>query len=481
MVKSVDWGHQKIARDKARGAVAFAFLCEPGTGKTKIVIDESVELYGNGKIQCLVVVGPMSAHINWEEVELPKWFPEYVNGKILAWHSGKTETKKWKKKYDEFMAHKDGMRVFLMNIDAVQTAKGEAMLKKVLMCVDSYLAIDESSRIKSTGAIRTKRMIKLGKLAKVRRIATGTPITQNPVDVYSQFTFLDESILGCSKYAFTAEYCDLLSHKQVKNITGRDRFQPQILARDKETGRPKFKNLDKLAALIAPYSYHVKKVDCLDLPPKVFERVFCVMTPEQKNIYHRLDEDLQIVLKDNRIATVSKLTSFMRLQQLLSGHLPDLPPIPTNRFDTLKELIEDIPEDESIIIWSRFTEDTERIAKMYEGNIVTYIGDTKKDERGANVAAFEAGEKRIFVGNQHAGGLSITLNRASHVIYFTNNFSLEDRIQSEDRSHRGGQTKSVTYYDIICRDAPIDRHILDTLESKSDVSIETLRHLERMQ
>lgn len=456
---------------------------EQGTGKSKVAIDTSVHLYSNGRIECFIVVAPLGATVNWEAELIPDHMPESVNNATLVYHTSKVETKKWQKKYGDWLKHSVGLRTLIINIDAVNTKKGYRFLEKILQTFNCLLVIDESSRIKNPRVNRTKHLIKLGQYARFRRIMTGTPLTQSPLDFYAQFAFLDEDIIGePSAYTFNAEYSVLIdvNHGLMKHLIERGiKHMPQITKKDKR-GKPIYKNLDKLAELVAPYSYRITKEECLDLPPKVYEKFYHELTAEQKPIYMRLEEMLQIQLLDSSIKTVTQLTSLLRLQQLLSGHVPDLQPIPTTRYDALKEIIDDLPENASIIVWARFIEEIKQIHSMWPDDSVTYYGATSKADRKIAVQDFQAETKRIFIGQQGSGGVSLTLTAASYVIYFSNTFSLEQRLQSEDRAHRIGQEKKVTYIDIVCADT-IDEMIINTLRTKSDLSIAVLRKLQEKQ
>jgi SNF2 family DNA or RNA helicase len=100
---------------------------------------------------------------------------------------------------------------------------------------------------------------------------------------------------------------------------------------------------------------------------------------------------------------------------------------------------------------------------------VQYHGGVGKDDRTAAIESFERGSAQVFVGNQQAGGTGITLIAASYVIYFSNNFSLRDRLQSEDRAHRIGQTRNVTYINIAAK-GTIDESVVKALTAKKDVA-----------
>lgn len=479
------YAHQTEALMRSRDAETYALLMEQGTGKSKVAIDTAVHLYSNGKIDCMVVVAPLGATVNWATLELPIHMPDNVNNLTLVYRSTKIKTQKWARKYQEWLQHTVGLRTFVINIDAVNTDIGYKALEKILRTFNTLLVIDESSRIKNPKAHRTKRMVKLGSLSRFRRIMTGTPLTQSPLDFYSQFVFLDEDIIGePSAYSFMNEYAVLIDkdHGLMRHLVERKGIDPahlpQVVAKDKR-GKPIYKNLEKLAALVAPYAYRITKDECLDLPSKVYEKFYHELTAEQRPIYKRLEEELQIQLADDSIRTVNHLTALIRMQQLLSGNLEDMT-VPTTRYDALQEIVEDISEERSIIIWCRFIAEIEHIQSMWPDDVVTYYGKTSDKQREAAVAEFQDGSKRIFVGQQQSGGVSLTLTRASYVIYFSNTFSLEQRLQSEDRAHRIGQEKSVTYIDIVC-EGTVDEQIIDTLRAKSDLSIAVLRKLQNFQ
>lgn len=144
-----------------------------------------------------------------------------------------------------------------------------------------------------------------------------------------------------------------------------------------------------------------------------------------------------------------------------------------NRADGLLELTNETRG--KVIIWSRFVRSIEKIEEALAGeygpeSVVTYYGATEKEDRAGAIKRFQNDEKtRFFVGNQQTAGYGITLTVASTVIYFSNSFDLAARMQSEDRCHRIGQTKSVTYIDMVCPKT-IDEKILKALKDKKNVS-----------
>jgi len=246
-----------------------------------------------------------------------------------------------------------------------------------------------------------------------------------------------------------------------------------------------YRNLEKLQRIMAPWSSTVKKEDCLDLPPKIYETCRVEMTTEQTKVYKDLKERSIAELSQGIVTVELVLTKLLRLQQVLSGHVPNeegiLVELPDERLPRLLELLDEAGG--KAVVWARFTRDVRRITdalnKEYgDGSAVAYHGETTQEERRTALTRFEGniqtGEKtddkcRFFVGNPQTGGYGITLVAASTVVYYSNSFDLEIRLQSEDRCHRAGQTKSVTYVDLYVP-GTVDEKILKALREKKKVS-----------
>lgn len=253
---------------------------------------------------------------------------------------------------------------------------------------------------------------------------------------------------------------------------------PQIVDKDKE-GRPKYRNLDKLSRLIAPHSFRVLKKDCLDLPDKIYKTLFFSMTREQIDIYKKAEDECRLVFQGQETA-FAKLVAVTKLAQITSGYyihpLSEEPvriPGDNPKLDLLVERVQAvIDQGEKVIVWARYRIEIEDIARrLAEAGIkaVEYHGGVKKGDRVEAIEQFQNGDADVFIGNQQAGGTGITLVAASYVIYFSNNFSLRDRLQSEDRAHRIGQTKNVTYINIAAK-GTIDEVVIEAVSNKKDVA-----------
>jgi SNF2 family DNA or RNA helicase len=184
----------------------------------------------------------------------------------------------------------------------------------------------------------------------------------------------------------------------------------------------------------------------------------------------------------NLVSTVNALTQLMRLHQIVCGHVKmddgTVKELPNRRISELMSVVEE--SDGKIIIWANYRHDIEAIkialSKEYGMTAVgMYYGDTDMDERKRVVAEFQdpESEMRFFVGNPSTGGYGLTLTAANTMVYYSNSFDLEKRLQSEDRAHRIGQTKNVTYIDLIAVNT-IDEKIVKALRSKIDIATQVL-------
>lgn len=459
---------------------AFALTAEMGTGKTWIAMINLARLWEQKQCDAALVFAPNGVHINWVRKELPKHMPLDTDWAASAWGGKKSE----QEAFDKLMKPSKTLRIITMNWEALSTKRGfEAAVKFCESTRQMAIICDESDNVKNPKALRTKALMKLRGYSVWRRIMTGTPFDGTPFAAFSQYNFLDPKILNCKNYAaFKSYHCEMLKpgnpllNAIIKN--GNLRFVPQVPVRD-ANGRPKFRNLDKLSALIRPHTFRVLKKDCLDLPDKVYKTLLFDMTPRQRAIYKKAEKENRLEFEGNETPFI-RLAIANKLSQITSGyylHPHSTDPVRIEggnpKMDLLRERIMALIEaGEQAIIWARYTVQIQDIAKLLREDghsVVTYYGETGRDERTAAIDAFEAGEAKVFVGNQQAGGTGITLVAASYVIYFSNNFSLRDRLQSEDRAHRIGQTKTVTYINIAA-EGTVDEEVVDALVNKQEVS-----------
>ena len=329
------------------------------------------------------------------------------------------------------------------------------------------MVIDESTTIKNPSAKRTKNIIELSPQTKYRRILTGSPVTKNPLDLYSQCQFLSSWLLDFSSYyAFRNRYAEMKTlHMHGRSIQVVD----------------KFKNLGELSDQLKGFSYRVLKEDCLDLPDKIFIKRQITLSPDQRKLYEQMRKEALAVLNGKQVTTVNALTQLMRLHQITCGHFTaddgSIQRIPNNRVSELMDILEET--EGKAIIWAHYQWDIKDIIKEIvkvhgPGSVVDYYGLTPQNERDINRKRFQEDEKcRFLVGTPQTGGYGLTLTAANTVIYYSNGYDLEKRLQSEDRAHRIGQKKSVTYVDINAQDT-VDEKIVKSLRKKINIASEVL-------
>ena len=463
--KMKPYKHQLTALEKSWNKETYAYFMEMGTGKTKVLIDNMSMLYDKGKIDGALIIAPKGVVKTWYEQELPTHLPKHIENVTVLWQPN--ITKKQQEKLESLFEIETALHIIVMNVEALSTDKGVKFALKFLNSHKTLMAIDESTTIKTPTAKRTKNIISLGKYAKYRRIMTGSPVTKNPLDLYSQCEFLDPWLLDfTSYYAFRNRYAEM----KTMHLRGRS---IQVVS--------EFKNLGELSETVKTFSYRVLKEDCLDLPPKNWIKRYITLTPEQKKVYDQMKKAAIAVLNGKVTSTMTVLTQLMRLHQITCGHFTaDDGSVQTINSNRIKELMNILEETEGkAIIWANYQKDITQIVESVEkeygpGSVVDYYGLTAQEDRQDNIRQFQSDPKcRFLVGTPSTGGYGITLTAANTVIYYSNGYDLEKRLQSEDRAHRIGQKKNVTYIDIIAEDT-VDEKIVKALRDKINIASEVL-------
>jgi SNF2 family DNA or RNA helicase len=463
--KTKPYAHQLTALEKSWNKETYAYFMEMGTGKTKVLIDNMSMLYDKGKIDGALIIAPKGVVKTWYEQEIPTHLPNHIENVAVLWQSN--ITKKQQEKLESLFEIETALHILVMNVEALSTDKGVKFATKFLNSHKVLMAIDESTTIKTPTAQRTKNIIRIGKMSKYRRIMTGSPVTKNPLDLYTQCEFLDPYLLDfASYYAFRNRYAEM------KTMHVRGRSIQVVHA---------FQNLAELSDKLKGFSYRVLKEDCLDLPPKNWTKRHINLSKEQKKVYDEMKKTALATLNGKVTSTMTVITQLMRLQQITCGHfVADDGTIQEIKNNRITELIDVLDETEGkAIIWGHWQKDIQNIVSEIEkvhgpGSVVDYYGLTPQEDRQDNIRKFQSDPKcRFMVGTPSTGGYGITLTAANTVVYYSNGYDLEKRLQSEDRAHRIGQKKNVTYVDIICEDT-VDEKIVKSLRKKINIASEVL-------
>lgn len=465
--KTQPFKHQLNALMASRDARVYALLMEMGTGKTKVVIDTVSYLFGLGRINAMFVVAPKSICTNWAKKEIPTHLPDHIERRVVLWGAS---TERFEKELAQlYKAEPMKLHVFIMNIEALATDRGFKAAEKFLKVHDALFVIDESTSIKNPTATRTKRAIKLGNLASYRRIMTGTPVTQSPLDIYAQFSFLDSNILKSSSfYGFRNQYAVL----RKRYVNGR--------SFDEVVG---YQRLQELQDCLKPHSFRALKRDCLDLPAKIYQTRYVEPSDTQRKYYNQIRDDALAQLGDGTlVAAPLVITQLLRLRQALCNIAPagdgenavtidDKNP----RLDAVVELLEEAG-DQKVIIWANFVHSIkllkDGIGEKFGREKVAYIsGEVPALKRQELIERFQDPQDplRYIVMQPRTAGHGLTLTAATLMIYHDNDWSLEMRLQSEDRAHRIGQQNNLTIVDLVAPDT-VEEKITAALLQKQELA-----------
>ena len=464
--KTKPYGHQLDALDASWDKENFAYFMEMGTGKSKVLLDNTAVLYDKALINGLLLIAPKGVYKNWYDSEIPTHLPDHIEKKVVLWKTS-DKSKKQQQTLNTMFETGTDLHILIMNVEAFSYDFGKEFARRFLSSHKAMMAIDESTTIKTPTAKRTRNIVKLREYAKYRRILTGSPVTNSPLDLFAQCAFLDPWLLDHSSYyTFRARYSVMktinLGARSVNVVVG-------------------YRNLGELSEKIQPFSERVLKDDCLDLPKKTYMKRMVTMTGPQEKVYKEMKKYAFAQLDGKQVTTSTVMVQLMRLHQITCGHFTaddgTVQEIPSRRVDELMDILDEI--EGKAVIWSHYQKDVQRlikeIKKKYgEGSVVDYYGLTPQEERQSNIKKFQEDDKcRFFVGTTQTGGYGITLTAASTMIYFSNGYDLEKRQQSEARIDRIGQTKPMTYIDIMTEET-IDEKIVKALRKKINIATEIM-------
>ena len=459
--KTKPYEHQRNALNQSAEKIQWAYFMEMGTGKTKVTIDNIAYSYLKKEIQSVLVIAPKSVYTVWE-TEIETHIPNEINYKIYKWNIDKP------KEYDNLNKF-EHLRIFLINVEALSTKRGfNGCVDYLTKNKKNFVVLDESTTIKNRSAKRTKNILGLRKLSYIRRILTGSPITKSPLDLFTQCQFLSPELLGFSSYlAFRNRYAEMTD---IPVGSGRFISVPKY-----------YKRLEELEVKLQMFSTRIRKDQCLDLKPKIRQKRYIELEGEGRKIYDRLRTTALAIVEDSTVSFSNKLTEIIKLHQVCNGFTKDddgrMLRLHDQKVKALHEVIEET--DGKVIIWANYLWNIHEIihslkSKYGEESVVSIFGEINVEDRKKAVERIQKDPTcRFMVGNPTTGGFGLTLTACNTVIYFSNNYNLEVRMQSEDRAHRMGQKGSVVYIDIVAKNT-LDEAIMKSLVNKGQIAAKTL-------
>lgn len=529
--KTEPWKHQRKTLTDSWDKLYWALLFEYGCGKTKVVIDTAgINFEITKAIDALFIIAPNNVHAQWVDEQVPEHLPERIPTVQRVWTG--SNSKKFKRSLEDFWLpnNEDKLKIFAMNVEALQSSeRARSVAVHFLKSFQTLLAVDESTRIKTPGAKRAKFIVnRLSKLAYMRRTLTGNEVTRSPFDVYMPYKFLETDFWKgqYNFHTFQHRYASFKKQRfyrkdvkvkdwdcpkcpvplpgfeippiekiDLKRMGGKvfptcpecnsvipeNKLPTKVKRIVKAGGNVEFsqpigyKNLDELKARIAECSSLVRKEDCMDLPPKIYQPIYTEMNDEQIRVYQELKKNLYTEYHGVELEVLHKVALRTRFRQIVGGFFPTTGEMIGNnnpKVDALMYDLEDINCSDPLIVWASFTAEIEQLEKVfkreYDGRVVSFYGETPKPDRKQIIQDFKSGNIDYFIANPSVAGTGLNLQRAYINYYFSNSDNAEDRWQSEDRTHRGGQTEPVLIKDIFIRGT------IDDVQKKSNTEKKTM-------
>lgn len=446
-LKTVPFQHQVAAFNMAITRPCFAALMEQGCGKTAVAIAVAGYRFKRGEVNRVLVVAPASVVPVWPvEFNLHADFPHDVRPLEGSTQKRSEVLKKW-------APDPAVLQAAVINYEATWR-----MDEALAAWRPDMIICDESQRIKTPGARQSKAMARLGTIARYRMILTGTPVSQGPLDFYSQYRFLDRNIFGTSYYAFRARYA-LMGGYGNRQVIG-------------------YQNLDDLVQKAHSVAFRCRKEDCLDLPEQVDQVMYCELEKDARRIYDQLVKESVAELSDEEVVIAPNVLSrLLRLSQMTGGYLrvdEQTTLVSKAKMGLLEETLDDLIEaGKKVVVFARFIPEIEAIVKMLEKKKVAHgliYGATPMDARGEMVESFQTDPAvKVFVAQIQTAGLGITLHAADTAIFYSLDYSYANYDQCRARIHRIGQKNNCTYIHLVARNT-VDEKVLSALAQKRDLA-----------
>lgn len=468
--KTEPMSHQRAELENSdiRGRGVF---WDMGVGKTWISVVTIAKWYYQGKIDSALIIAPKSMMHQWIQGGDSEWVkhsPLPLN-RVSAYQWINKDTRdNIAAQQNVLMRDPNILDIVVVNTEALISVKCREFLTAFYKAHKSTACIvDEASKFKSYKAQRSKVLYKIGAKSTYRRALTGTPVVNSPLDMFGIMRFVDPKVLGTGYTLFRSQFCKT---ERGYGAGGR--------TFEKVTG---FKNLGKLKRIVDPHVSRVLKEEVLDLPPVTYTTLYAELSPEQRKHYNRMVEEAIVEIEHmEEVHTISAsgvLSLLIKLKQIVCGFLPSVEkggnvPIPGHtRYDVLMEYLE-LGADKTIIFCD-FIQNVDDICKALKevygkDCCVRYTGATKN--RKEEVDRFINDKScRFFVSTTSSGNLGLNLTAATTTIYYSTSYNLGDRLQSQDRFYRKGQTKPVTVVDILSPDT-IDLKIRQAIIDKREMA-----------
>ncbi|USN14437.1 helicase [Janthinobacterium phage vB_JliS-Donnerlittchen] len=465
-----NYRHQQDEWDRHRDDDARALLWQMRTGKTKAVLDLACYRHGLGHITGVLVIAPNGVHVNWVRRQLPVHMWDSVPYVAHAWQASEAHRQEHAASMDRCLSYRgEGLAVLAINSESIIHDKPAAIIRKFLRLHQGkcMLVVDESHDFRSPGSKRTKRARALKRYCRVRRILTGTAVSNSPLAAYSQFELLDEHALGFGTFSeFEGRYAHYVQER-TKGGRSYERLDH-------------YRDLDDLQERMSRWASVVLREDVDDMPDLVMDERTVTLPDGLMAAYRTLLKEMIVELDGGgEVEAVDGGARLVKLQQMLGGFVVDVEGqvrelVPDEDNPRLQAMLEEVREsDRKVIVWCKYREDIRRVVRALRKagvGCVEYHGAVHSQARRQEAIDSFNGDPavRVFVGQPKAGGQGLDLSAADLILWYSHTFDLIERDQANERATQiGGRT--VTIKDFVTP-GTVDEYVLANLTEKRSVS-----------
>ena len=401
-------------------------------------------MYLDKQINRVLICCPTSIVNVW-----PSEFEKFADYPVTVMSIIGTKEKRIQKLED--LPHSPGLQVAVINYESTWRLEEELIQYNadIIIC-------DESQRIKGNATAQSKCLHRLGDKASYRIILSGTPVQNSPLDLWSQYRFLDKSIFGNSYYQHKGRYALMGGYQQ-----------HQVIA---------YINQREMTQKAHSIAYRVTKDEALDLPETIDQFRYVDLEPKARKLYNEIEKESYAELENGGEVTAAIiLTRILRLQQITGGFISDDDKVSTAVSTAKLEALEDIIDDagRKIVVFARFRPEISAIKKMCERKKILYAmidGSVDMADRGAEVERFQNDKKcMVFIAQIQTAGLGITLTAADIAVFYSLDYNYANYSQALSRIHRIGQMNKCTYIHLLASKS-IDSKIMEALRKKESIA-----------
>jgi SNF2 family DNA or RNA helicase len=448
------WAHQQRAAEFIKPMEAAYLALDMGTGKTLVAINEILET----EAQQTLIISPLSVLDVWVD-EFKIHCSEARMPHVCVLTKPTTEGKAKEAKRAQGLAGAEG-RPLIVLVNYESAWRGELGAWLLGQHWDMVI-LDEAHKCKGNSTQVSRWAARLHHSAARRLCLSGTPLPNNQLDAFGQYRFLDPALFGSNFTKFKAKYCRMGGYGgyEITEWLHQDEFKMRMDA----------------------ITFRVDK-SVLDLPSTMCIDRYCTLEPDSEaaRVYRDVKNEFVADVQSGVVTAANALTRLFRLQQITSGFVGveghGEQWLGDHKRDLLHEVLEGIDPSEPVVVFCRFRRDLESVRYVAE-KLGRSWGELSGERNDLVAGKLPEGIKVLGVQIQ-AGGLGVNLIAARYCVFYSVGFSLADYEQAKARVHRGGQTRAVTYVNLIAK-GTVDRQVYHALAEKKEAVDEIMDAIKR--